>query len=83
MSILGFRFEAFKTARIGYDKMQQLKIPAQWQEEIDLAKRIEKGDKEARRIMIESNLKLAISIARKYATLESFACSSISRAFKA
>jgi len=37
LSILGFRFEAFKTARIGYDKMQQLKIPAQWQEEIDLA----------------------------------------------
>jgi len=37
LSILGFRFEAFKTARVGYDKMQQLKIPTQWQEEIDLA----------------------------------------------
>lgn len=37
LSILGFRFEAFKTARVGYDKMQQLKIPNQWQEEIDLA----------------------------------------------
>lgn len=37
LSILGFRFEAFKTARIGYEKMQQLKIPVQWQEEIDLA----------------------------------------------
>ena len=30
LSILGFRFEAFKTARIGYEKMQQLKIPNQW-----------------------------------------------------
>jgi intraflagellar transport protein 122 len=37
LSILGFRFEAFKTARLGYEKLQQLKIPAQWQEEIDLA----------------------------------------------
>jgi len=36
-------------------------------EEVALAKRIEKGDKEARRIMIESNLRLAISVAKKYA----------------
>ena len=37
LSVLGFRFETYKTARIGYDKMQKLKIPHQWQEEIDLA----------------------------------------------
>ena len=36
------------------------------QEEIDLSKRIEAGDLEARKKMIESNLRLAISIAKKY-----------------
>ena len=37
------------------------------EEEVSLAKRIEQGDARAREIMIESNLKLAISIAKKYA----------------
>ena len=36
------------------------------QEEINLAKRIEKGDIKAKQIMIQSNLRLAISIAKKY-----------------
>ena len=36
------------------------------EEEIDLAKRIEKGDKRARDKMINSNLRLAINIAKKY-----------------
>jgi len=36
------------------------------EEEVDLAKRIEKGDILARNMMIESNLRLAISIAKKY-----------------
>ena len=36
-------------------------------QEVELAKRIEKGDKRAKDKMIESNLRLAISIAKKYA----------------
>ena len=35
--MLGFRFEAYKTARAGYEMMQFLKVPNAWQEEIDLA----------------------------------------------
>ena len=37
LSYLGVKFEAFKTARYGYEKLQTLKIPKEWQEEIDLA----------------------------------------------
>ena len=36
------------------------------EEEISLAKRIEAGDKQARDIMIQSNLRLVINIAKKY-----------------
>jgi len=36
------------------------------EEEVSLAKRIEQGDQEARQIMIQSNLRLAVSIAKKY-----------------
>jgi RNA polymerase primary sigma factor len=37
------------------------------QEEIDLALRIEEGDEEARRRMIESNVRLVVKIAKRYA----------------
>ncbi len=36
------------------------------EEEIELAKRIEKGDEEARMILARSNLRLVVSIAKKY-----------------
>jgi len=36
------------------------------QDEVDLAKRIEKGDEEARMILARSNLRLVVSIAKKY-----------------
>ena len=36
------------------------------EEEVSLSQRIEKGDMIARQTMIESNLRLAISIAKKY-----------------
>jgi len=35
-------------------------------DEVSLAKRIESGDESARRVMIESNLRLVVSIARRY-----------------
>ena len=40
------------------------------QEELDIAKRICEGDEVAKKILVESNLRLVVSIARKYARKE-------------
>mmetsp|Transcript_14244 Transcript_14244/g.14232 ORF Transcript_14244/g.14232 Transcript_14244/m.14232 type:complete len:272 (-) Transcript_14244:25-840(-) len=37
LSHMGSKFEAFRTARFGYEKLQSLKISPEWQEQIDLA----------------------------------------------
>jgi len=37
LSLLGSKFEAYRAARYGYEKLQTLKISPEWQEEIDLA----------------------------------------------
>ena len=39
------------------------------QQEVDLARKIRKGDREARNTMIKSNLRLVISIAKRYSNL--------------
>jgi RNA polymerase primary sigma factor len=39
-------------------------------EEVELAKRVEQGDEEAKELMINSNLRLVVSIARRYPRIE-------------
>jgi RNA polymerase primary sigma factor len=41
-----------------------------FEEELDLSRRIQKGDENARRILIESNLRLVVRIAKNYLTPE-------------
>jgi len=36
LATLGFKFGAFKTAREGYEKLQTLKIPAQWAHQVEI-----------------------------------------------
>jgi intraflagellar transport protein 122 len=36
MATLGYKFEAFKTAREGFEKLLSLKVPKAWQERVDI-----------------------------------------------
>lgn len=36
MATLGYKFEAYKTAREGYEKLLSLKVPQAWQDKVDL-----------------------------------------------
>ena len=53
--------------RMYLNEISQVNLLTKDEEQI-LAKRIEKGDAEAKKIMVESNLRLVVSIAKKYRT---------------
>ena len=36
LASLGYKFETYKTARVGYEKLSTLKIPDAWSEEIEI-----------------------------------------------
>jgi RNA polymerase primary sigma factor len=51
--------------RMYLEEVRQIRLLSS-EEEVELAKRMEKGDEEARRRLIEANLRLVISVARRY-----------------
>jgi RNA polymerase primary sigma factor len=54
-----------KTAYTLFDRVGDSKLLTR-EEEVELSKRIEKGDESARNKMIQSNLRLALSVVKKY-----------------
>jgi len=60
------RYEADSSLRLYMREISQTELLTP-QEEIELAARIKKGDKEARTLMIKANLRLVVKIAQSYA----------------
>jgi RNA polymerase primary sigma factor len=53
------------TLKIYFNKIKNIPLLS-FEQELELSKRIQQGDKEAKRILIEANLKLVVKIAKAY-----------------
>src|SRR6056297_2918764 len=63
--IIGKGFELDDPVKMYLKEIGQIRLLTA-DEEIDLAKRMEAGDLEAKRILVQSNLRLVVSIAKRY-----------------
>jgi len=63
--VIGKGFELDDPVKMYLKEIGQIRLLTA-DEEIELAKRMEAGDKEAKRILVQSNLRLVVSIAKRY-----------------
>ncbi len=63
--VLGKGFELDDPVKMYLKEIGQIRLLTA-DEEIELAKRMEEGDAEAKRILVQSNLRLVVSIAKRY-----------------